>query len=75
MTIHEIKNKTQETCPYYFSRKTMQFFGQTMRDFKVHKQDDGRYLITAPMRDKSTGKVVGKSQRFFNPVNNKLEFH
>ncbi len=73
MTIAEIKNKTQETAPYYFTRKSMQFFGQTMRDFKVYKQADGRFLITAPMRDRNTGKTIGKSECFFNPANNQLE--
>jgi hypothetical protein len=72
MTISEIKRKTELTAPYYFSRKTMRFFGQTMRDFKVYKQEDGRYLITAPMRNQQ-GVVIGKSERYFNPINNKLE--
>ena len=72
MTISEIKNRTQETSPYFFSRESMKFFGQTMRDFKVYKQNDGRYLITAAMRDNS-GKVVGKTERLFNPLNNELE--
>ena len=75
MTISEIKNRTQETAPYYFTRKTMSFFGQTMRDFRVSKQADGRYLISAPMRDRNTGKVVGTSQRYFNPINNNLEIN
>ncbi len=72
MTIAEIKRRTQETSPYYFTRDTMKFFGQTMRDFKVCKQSDGRFLITAPMRDRN-GKVIGESKRYFNPVNNELE--
>lgn len=75
MTIAEIKRKTQETAPYYFTRKTMQFFGQTMRDFRVSSQPDGRYLISAPMRERNTGKVIGTSKRYFNPENNKLEFN
>lgn len=75
MTIYEIKAKTQETAPYYFTRKTMQFFGQTMRDFKVYKQPDGRFKITAPMRDRSTGKNMGESVRYFNPETNELQFN
>lgn len=75
MTISEIKQKTQETAPYYFTRKTMSFFGQTMRDFKVKKQSDGRYLITAPMRDRNTGRIMGESKRYFNPSNNQLELN
>ena len=72
MTIAEIKQRTQETSPHYFTRSTMKFFHQTMKDFKVKKQADGRFLITAPMRDHSY-KVIGESKRFFNPVNNELE--
>lgn len=72
MTISEIKQRTQETSPYYFTRKTMKFFNQTMRDFKVYKQADGRFLITAPMRN-SEYKVIGYSERYFNPANNQLE--
>lgn len=73
MTISEIKQRTQATAPYYFTRKTMQFFGQTMRDFKVYKQADGRFLITAPMRDRNTGKVMGESKRYFDPTTNELQ--
>ena len=72
MRISEIKQRTLETSPYFFSRSSMKFFNQTMRDFKVCKQNDGRYLITAPMRD-NEGKIFGKTERYFNPVNNKLE--
>lgn len=72
MTISEIKNRTQETSPYFFSHNTLKFFHQTMRDFKVYKQKDGRFLITAPMRN-NEGKTIGKTERYFNPVNNELE--
>lgn len=75
MNIAQIKQLTQETSPYYFNRKTLQFFGQTMKDFKVYKQSDGRFLVTAPMRNKFTKRVIGRSERFFNPINNKLELH
>ena len=72
MTIHEIKEKSQVTAPYFFTRDSMKFFHQTLRDFSVRKQADGRYFISAPMRD-HTGKVVGHTERYFNTVNNKLE--
>ena len=71
MTIYEIKNRTEKTSPYYFTPKTLKFFGQTMKSFKVYKQPDGKYLISAPMKDK--GKVVGYSERLFNPETNELE--
>ena len=73
LNIYDIKRLTSETSPYYFSRKTLQFFGQTMRSFSVKKQADGRILISAPMQDRFTGKIVGTSERYFNPINNELE--
>jgi hypothetical protein len=66
MTIYQIKQKMHDTEPHFFNRETMKFFGQTMRDFRVRKQSDGRYLITAPTKH-------GETMRYFNPVNNELE--
>lgn len=71
MTIYEIKQRTQETSPYYFSRDTLKFFGQTMRSFSVKKQKDGKYKISAPSY--WNGKLMGYSERMFNPETNKLE--
>lgn len=73
LTIYDIKRLTEETAPYYFNAKTMRMFGQTLRSFSVRKQADGRYLISAPIIDKSTGRKQGESVRFFNPANNTLE--
>lgn len=72
MTIYEIKRLTQGTSPYFFSRDTMKFFRQTLRDFKVHKRKDGKYLITADSYG-SNGKVIGETRRIFDPETNKLE--
>jgi hypothetical protein len=72
MTIYEIKERTQKTAPYYFDKKTLQFFGQTMRSFKVSKQEDGRYKISAPMKS-YWDTPIGESVRFFNPLTNELE--
>lgn len=66
MTIYQIKRLTAQTSPYFFSRKTLSFFGQTMRSFSVRKQKDGRYKISAPM-------PYGETVRYFNPINNELE--
>ena len=66
MTIHEIKKSTKKTAPYFFSKETMKFFKQTLKDFKVKKMPDGRYRILA----NSWG---GTTLRYFNPVNNELE--
>jgi|TARA_R100000664_G_scaffold33185_1_gene49653 hypothetical protein len=71
MTIYEIKELTKETAPYFFSKDTMKFFGQTLKDFRVKKQDDGRYKITAPSG--SNWEHEHTTVRFFNPENNELE--
>ena len=73
MTIYEIKKRTQETTPYYFTRQTLKFFGQTLKDFRVYKQLDGRYMLTAPIKNKHTGEVRGKTIRYFNPLTNELQ--
>lgn len=66
MTIYEIKERTKETAPYFFSRGSMKFFKQTMKDFKVYKQANGKFLIVA----NSWG---GTTKRIFNPETNILE--
>ena len=77
MTISKIKTLTEETNPHFFDRKTLKFFGQTMRDFKVYKQPDGKYLITAPTyrTDYRTGRRIEglPTERLFNPETNELE--
>lgn len=70
-TIYDVARLTSETSPYFFDKKTLKFFGQRMSSFKVYKQDDGRYLITAPMIN--GGKQVGTTERYFNPDTNELE--
>ena len=73
LTIYDIKYRTQETAPYFFTAKTLKFFGQTMRSFSVRKQADGRYLISAPMVDRFTGRNMGTTQKYFNPITNELQ--
>lgn len=72
MNIHDIKTATAETSPYFFSRDTLKFFHQRMKDFKLKRQPDGRTKISAPMRD-NTGRTMGETVRYFNPENNQLE--
>lgn len=71
MNIYEIKRATAETAPYFFSRKTLKFFGQTCRSFKTKKMPDGRTRIAAPII--TDGRPIGKTIRYFNPSNNELE--
>ena len=66
LTIADIKQLTLATSPYFFSRETLRFFGQTMRSFSVVRQADGRTRISAPMR-------YGRTVRFYNPVTHELE--
>jgi hypothetical protein len=72
MTIYEIKSRTAENQPFFFSRETMKFFHQTLKDFRIKKQADGKYRISAPIRDHA-GKVHGETVRFFNPTTNDFE--
>ena len=71
MTIYEIKRRTEETAPEFFTRQTLKFFGQTLKDFRVYKVDSKNYLITAPMRMR--GEVIGHTRRLFNTDTNKLQ--
>ena len=79
MTIYEIKTRLEETAPKYFSRETMKFFGQTMKDFRVYKQEDGKFLLTAPIRQRTrfSGSeiwaTIGQTRKIFNPETNRLE--
>ena len=75
MTIEDIKELTAQTAPNFFSTGTLKFFGQTMRSFSVTKQDDGRYLISAPSYWYINGKrtLMGMTERYFNPVTNQLD--
>lgn len=70
MTIYEIKRRTEKTAPEFFTRATMKFFEQTLKDYKVYKVDNENYLITCPMRMR--GKVIGQTRRLFNTETNKL---
>lgn len=73
LTIYDIKRLTESTAPYFFDRKTLKFFHQRMKDFSVIRYfSSGLYCITAPMKDHS-GKQVGMTIRYFNPLANKLQ--
>lgn len=72
MTIYQIKEATKETSPHFFDTKTLKFFGQTLASFKVYKHLCGRYYLRAPMKD-GKGKLMGYTERYYNPVTNQLE--
>jgi len=69
LTIYDIKERTKETSPHFFSHDTLKFFGQTMKDFNVTKRAN-QYRITAPIRDKS--QLIGHTLRYFDPSTNEL---
>ena len=71
LTIYDIKRLTAETSPFFFDRKTLKFFGQRMNSFKIYKQADCRYLVTAPII--INFKQIGTTERYFNPITNELE--
>lgn len=55
--------------PYFFSKDTLKFFGQTMRSFKVEWHDKGQGVIRlfAPIR--SQGRIIGTTERFIDVSN------
>ena len=70
MNIHEIAEATSETSPYFFSKNTLDFFGQKMEDFTVEEQTDGRFRISAK---EWNSPDLRDTVRYFNPENNELE--
>lgn len=67
-TIYDIKRLSEDSAPYFFSRRTLQFFGQKVSDFKVYRTDqEGKFLIMA----QSFGG--NKTTRLFNIFTNELE--
>ena len=69
MNIYEIAEATSKTSPYFFSKNTLDFFGQKMEDFTVEEQTDGRFRICARVCDFKNEYT----ERYFNPENNELE--
>lgn len=65
MTIYDIKRMSEDRAPYFFERKTLKFFNQTLKDFSVKKLNGEKYYISAPMRD-SRGFQMGVTKRIFD---------
>ena len=68
-SIYEIKRRTSETAPYFFSRQTLKFWGQTMKSFKVYKTDEPHLFLI----EGAKGKAPFNTRRIFNALNNTLE--
>ena len=45
MTIYDIKYEMQERGSHFFDRKTLKFFGDTMKNFGVFKNDNGEICV------------------------------
>ena len=73
-SIYDIKYNTIEKSPYFFSVKTMKFFNQTLRSFKVKKSPSGRIFIYAPMAD-NTGAHMGYTFREYVDNNLKMVYN
>jgi AraC-like DNA-binding protein len=67
--IEEVVRRTNLTSPYYFSKDTLKFFGQTISGFKLKRMEDGRIQLSQKTKHGT------KSVRFFNPQNDKLEHY
>jgi hypothetical protein len=68
MTIYEIKRRSKEKKPYYFSKDTMRFFNQTLKDFKVCKIDgfNNIYMFWAKSWDNNI------TQAYFDAITNDI---
>lgn len=71
MTIYEIKEQTEKTAPYFFSKDTMSFFNQTLKSFKVKKLNETEYLIYA--NSYWNGRLMGKTMRIFDTITKELK--
>ena len=82
MTIYEIKEQTKKTAPHFFSKDTMKFFNQRLKDFKVKKLNETEYLIYAPtywynncesIEEIINGRLMGYTMRIFNTITKELK--
>ena len=74
MTIYQIKylvEKYDQSNKHFFSKSTLEFFGQKLTMFRVTKLNENDYLISCPCYD-YTGKQVGYTEKIFLANENKL---
>ena len=69
-TVNQIR-ESLALGPYFFSRDTLRFFGQTISSFKTEWHDSNIVRIYAPMKD-SSGDRIGTTERFIKIENDKL---
>ena len=83
MTIYEVKRIHEQLSPdSFFSRETLRFFHQTLKDFRVYKlASDSQlakaypgvdwYRISAPSRSVHD-IILDRTERYFSPASGKL---
>ena len=64
MTPSNLKYRTQETAPNFFSRSTMKFFGDTMKNFGVRGNTINGIEVWELYRKKSVKNDLQKSHYF-----------
>lgn len=69
-TIYEIKREVEARGSFYFSKDTMRFFRQTLRDFKVYKTTDPN--IFNIQADSKMDNTTHKTNHFYNAVTKKI---
>jgi hypothetical protein len=58
-TINDIVRMTEKKSPYFFSPKTLKFFGQSRSSFKVVNSKKGTFIVAKTFsKDFRTGKKV-----------------
>jgi len=70
MTIYEIKRRSQAKKPHYFSRNTMKFFEQTLKDFRVYKLKNDMYQFRAK---RPYGETIAYFDAITNDIGSNLE--
>lgn len=77
LTIYDIKERTMETSPYFFSEETLRFFWQTMESFHVEKLTETTYRISAkrwmPHPTEPWHIPNGQTVRIFDTESNTLK--
>jgi hypothetical protein len=76
LTIYDIKERTMVTSPYFFSKETLNFWGQTLASFHVEKLTETTYRISAtrwmPHPTQPWDIRNGQTVRIFDTVSNTL---
>jgi len=78
-TIYEIKSDYQAHNPngHYFDRKTLKWFGQTLKDFHINKTDrEGVFYVWAnsyAIFGQYQGRLMGVSKIYYNMNTHEIE--